>query len=186
VGAHYDTKDIPGFVGAIDSGSGTAVVVQLARTIRPRQLGPTVVFALFDGEESPRGTPDTESAFRRRGLRGSKVAARALRDAEAMVLLDFVGNRGLTLPREALSDRRLWGRMRAAARAIGFARAFPASSTFAVSDDHLPFLQAGVPAIDLIDFQFACWHRRCDDLSQVAERSLDLTGESVLQLLLTL
>jgi hypothetical protein len=186
VGAHYDTKDIPGFVGAIDSGSGTAVVVQLARTIRPRELGPTVVFALFDGEESPRGTPDTESAFRRRGNRGSKVAARSLRHAEAMVLLDFVGNRRLTLPREALSDRGLWARMRSAARGIGFGSAFPARTTFAISDDHLPFLQAGVPAIDLIDFDFACWHRLCDNLSQVSEHSLDVTGESVLQLLLTL
>ena len=84
VGAHYDTKDIPGFVGAVDGGSGTAVVTQLARTIRPRELGPTVVFILFDGEESPAGTPDGQ--FARRGLRGSKVAAPRYSDAEAMVL----------------------------------------------------------------------------------------------------
>ncbi|MEA2375460.1 MAG: glutaminyl-peptide cyclotransferase [Thermoleophilaceae bacterium] len=186
VGAHYDTKDIPGFVGAIDGASGTAVVVQLARAIRPRQLRPTVVFALFDGEESPRGTPDTEEAFRRTALRGSKVAAQAYSGAQAMVLLDFVGNRNLTLPREALSDRPLWARMRAAARRAGHARAFPPRSTFEISDDHLPFLQAGVPAIDLIDFDFACWHRRCDDLAQVSQASLRATGESVLALLLTL
>ncbi|MEA2309451.1 MAG: glutaminyl-peptide cyclotransferase, partial [Thermoleophilaceae bacterium] len=82
VGAHYDTKDLPGFVGAIDSASGTAVAVQLARTLRPREARPTVVFALFDGEESPRGTPDTEPAFERRGLRGSRVAARAYSTAD--------------------------------------------------------------------------------------------------------
>lgn len=186
VGAHYDTKDIPGFVGAIDSGSGTAIVVQLARTIRPRQLRPTVVFALFDGEESPRGTPDTEEAFRRTALRGSKVAARVYRHAEAMVLLDFVGNRHLTLPREALSDKGLWARMRDAARRVAHARAFPPRATYAISDDHLPFLQQGVPSIDLIDFAFPCWHRRCDNLSQVSQQSLDATGESVLELLLTL
>jgi hypothetical protein len=183
VGAHYDTKDIPGFVGAIDAGSGTAVVTQLARTIRPRQLRPTVVFALFDGEESPRGTPDTERAFMRRGLRGSKVAARAFRGAEAMILLDFVGNRRLTLPRERLSDRRLWGRLRGAAGRVGAGGAFPPRSTFPISDDHVPFLRRGVPSVDLIDFAFPCWHRRCDDLSQVSERSLDLTGETVLELL---
>ena len=89
VGAHYDTKDIPGFVGANDGASGTAVVAQLARTIRaqPRH---TIQFIFFDGEESPRGTPDAD--FERAGLRGSKVAAPRFRDARAMVLLDFVGD----------------------------------------------------------------------------------------------
>src|SRR4029453_5766324 len=71
VGAHYDTKDLPGFVGANDGASGTAVVAQLARTIRrPRH---TIRFIFFDGEEAPRGVAD--SNFERYGLRGSKVAA---------------------------------------------------------------------------------------------------------------
>ena len=185
IGAHYDTKDIPGFVGAIDAGSGTAVAVQLAKTLRPRQARPTVVFALFDGEESPRGTPDSEGAFRRRALRGSKVAAPKLRDAEAMVLLDFVGNKQLALMREALSDERLWGRLRAAARRVGAGWAFPPGLVAEISDDHLPFLEQGVPAVDLIDFDFPCWHQTCDDLSQVSERSLDATGEAVLELILS-
>ena len=114
LGAHYDTKDLPGFVGANDGASGTAVVVQLARTIKPRTLRRTIVFALFDGEESPRGTPDSQ--FERAGLRGSRVAARHLRDARAMVLLDFVGNRRLSIPREGFSDPRLWRLLRHAAR----------------------------------------------------------------------
>ncbi|MEA2369386.1 MAG: glutaminyl-peptide cyclotransferase [Thermoleophilaceae bacterium] len=185
VGAHYDTKDLPGFVGAIDSASGTAVAVQLARTLRPREARPTVVFALFDGEESPRGTPDTEPAFERRGLRGSRVAARAYSTADAMVLLDFVGNRHLRLPRERLSDVRLWSRLRTAARRAGVGRAFPPRTAEPVSDDHVPFRRAGVPAIDLIDFDFPCWHRACDDLTQVSERGLDATGEAVLELLLS-
>src|SRR5215217_103934 len=89
VGAHYDTKDIPGFVGANDGASGTAVAAQLARTIRrPRH---TIQFIFFDGEESPRGVRDSE--FERYGLRGSKVAAPVFSDATAMVLLDFVGDR---------------------------------------------------------------------------------------------
>ena len=53
VGAHYDTKDLPGFVGANDGAGGTALVVELARTFEPRELRPSVVFILFDGEESP-------------------------------------------------------------------------------------------------------------------------------------
>ena len=44
----------------------------------------------------------------------------------------------------------------------------------AITDDHSPFLARGVPAIDLIQWPYACWHQRCDDLSAVSERSLDL------------
>ncbi|HKH31080.1 MAG TPA: M28 family metallopeptidase [Gaiellaceae bacterium] len=181
VGAHYDTKDIAGFVGANDGASGTATLVELARTIKPRQLRPTIVFVLFDGEESPKGTPDNE--FERYGLRGSKVAVGAYRNAEAMILLDFVGDRNLTIPRERNSDRALWAKLRKAAARTGNARAFPPVASGAVLDDHVPFLRAGVPSIDLIDFDFACWHRACDDLSAVSAKSLDATGETVLELL---
>jgi len=181
VGAHYDTKDIPGFVGANDSAGGTAAVVELARSIKPRQLRPTLVFVLFDGEESPRGTPDSE--FERAGLRGSKVAARRYRHAEAMILLDFIADRDLSIPREGFSDARLWARLRAAARRVGTLRYFPAGGQGAVIDDHVPFLRQGVPAIDLIDFDFPCFHRTCDDLSAVSRRSLDASGETVFELL---
>ena len=179
VGAHYDTKDIDGFVGANDGASGTAVVTELARTVkRPRH---TIHFVLFDGEESPRGVDDAE--FVEKGLRGSKVAARRFRRARAMVLLDFVGDRRLRIPREDLSNLRLWARLRRAAHRVGARRTFPDESRGAVQDDHLPFLGVGVPAIDLIDFDFACWHRSCDDMSAVSKRSLDASGESVLELI---
>jgi hypothetical protein len=182
VGAHYDTKDIPGFVGANDGASGTAVVVQLARTLRrPRH---TIEFILFDGEESPRGTPDR--LFQQRGLRGAKAAAPRYRDARAMVLLDFVGDRRLSLPREGSSDPVLWRRLRAAARAVGVGRHFPSRTQGTILDDHVPFLAEGVPSIDLIDFDFPCWHLRCDDLSNVSERSLDATGEAVYRLVASL
>jgi glutaminyl-peptide cyclotransferase len=182
VGAHYDTKDLPGFVGANDGASGTAVAVELARTLRrPRS---TLLFVLFDGEESPRGTPDVD--FARRGLRGSRVAAARLRRADAMVLLDFVGDRHLRIPREASSDVGLWRRLRAAAERAGAIRVFPDASGPTILDDHTPFIEQGIPAIDLIDFDFPCFHRPCDDLSAVSERSLDAVGESVLRMLASL
>jgi glutaminyl-peptide cyclotransferase len=182
VGAHYDTKDIPGFVGANDGASGTAIVTELARTIRrPRH---TIQFILFDGEESPRGTPDEE--FEEEALRGSKVAARTFRDARAMVLLDFVGDRRLSIPREALSRPDLWRRLRAVAKRVGTERAFPPETSEGILDDHIPFLRVGVPAIDLIDFNFPCYHRRCDDLSAVSKRSVDAVGETVYELVRTL
>jgi glutaminyl-peptide cyclotransferase len=181
VGAHYDTKDIPGFVGANDGASGTAVVAQLARAIEPRELEPTVVFALFDGEESPRGTPDEE--FAEEGLRGSKVAARSLDGAEAMINVDFVGDERLSLPREANSDPALWERLRAAAERVGYGDVYPPGTAGAVLDDHIPFRALGVPAIDLIDFDFDCFHKPCDDLSAVAPESLDAAGEPLVELL---
>jgi hypothetical protein len=181
VGAHYDSKDIPGFVGANDGASGTAIVTKLARTIRPRRLRPTVVFILFDGEEAPRGVPDEQ--FLERGLRGSKVAAPRYRNAEAMILLDFVGEKRLRLPRETSSDPGLWRRLRAAARRVGVGRVFPNEVSAGVLDDHVPFIQQGVPSIDLIDFDFDCFHRTCDDMSVVSVYSVDAVGEAVLEML---
>jgi hypothetical protein len=103
-----------------------------------------------------------------------------------MILLDFVGDKELTIPRERLSNKRLWAKLRAAAARTGNAPAFPARTTGAVLDDHLPFLREGVPAIDLIDFDYACWHERCDNLSMVSPRSLEASGETVLELLRSL
>jgi glutaminyl-peptide cyclotransferase len=184
VGAHYDTKDMPGFVGANDGASGTAVVRQLARTIKPRQARPTLVFVLFDGEETPAGAPEAE--IERYGLRGSRVAARAFRRAEAAIVLDFVGDRDLAIPREQNSNRRLWRQLRSAARRAGHAAAFPPGEQRPVLDDHIPFFRRGIPAIDVIDFDFACFHQTCDDLSAVSARSLDTVGETMVELLLRL
>lgn len=183
VGAHYDTKDLPGFVGANDGAGGTAAVVSLARSIRPGQLAPTVVFVLFDGEEAP--ADPLRQDIERYGLRGSRAAARdyAARGAAAMILLDFVADRNLSIPREANSTSALWEELRAAAARVGVGCAFPATTQPAVTDDHVPFLKAGVPAIDLIDFTYPCFHRRCDDLSSVSKRSLDASSEAVYELL---
>jgi peptidase M28-like protein len=182
VGAHYDTKDLPGFVGANDGASGTAVVVQLARTIKPRQLRPSVLFILFDGEESPAGSTN----FINDGMRGSKFAAPKYVKAEAMINLDLVGDRALRIPRERLSDPALWSRLRAAARRTGVASVFPDEARGAILDDHYPFVLRDVPAINLIDFTFACFHKTCDNTSAVSKRSLDVVGETVIELLRSL
>ena len=184
VGAHYDTKDIPGFVGANDGAGGTAMLVELARQLKPRTVGPSVVFVAFDGEETPRGV--SEDDFLEKGLRGSKVAAAAFRHARAMILLDFVADRRLSIPREGSSDPALWARLRAAAQRAGVGSYFPPTTEDTIYDDQTPFQGAGVPAIDLIDWDFPCWHRLCDNLSAVSERSLDASGEAVAGLLRTL
>jgi glutaminyl-peptide cyclotransferase len=183
VGAHYDTKDLPGFVGANDGGSGVAVVLELARIVRAHPVRPTIVFALFDGEESPSDGPQDD--FYEHGLRGSKAAAAAF-EAESMILLDMVGDRDLRIPRERNSNRQYWARLRAAAQRVGVGSVFPPATVPAVIDDHVPFVRKGIIAVDLIDFEFACWHLRCDNLSKVSARSLDAVGEATFELLRTL
>ena len=177
VGAHYDTKDIPGFVGANDGASGTAVAAQLARTIRAARATRSQ-FIFFDGEESPRGAP--RRAVRRRGpARQQGGRAAASRDARAMVLLDFVGDRRLRIPREGYSQPRpvaqaaCGGAERAGAGACSRAGPERRSSTTTSRSS-----SRACPSIDLIDFSFPCWHRRCDDMSAVSERSLDAVGET--------
>jgi glutaminyl-peptide cyclotransferase len=185
VAAHYDTKDIPGFVGANDGAGGTAAVLEIARVLEKAKrpaTAPPIRFVLFDGEESPDDSQDFYTA----GLRGSKPYARKnAKEIRAMILLDFVAEKGeMMIPREDSSDIELWSRLRAAARKVGAQRVFPDAPGPAVLDDHTPFLRRGVPAIDLIDFTFECWHKTCDDMSAVSARSLDMSGETVVQMLL--
>jgi glutaminyl-peptide cyclotransferase len=185
VAAHYDTKDIPDFVGANDGAGGTAAVLEIARALRkadrPRGA-PPIRFVMFDGEESP----DDSRDFYTSGLRGSRpYAARHARDLQAVILLDFVAEKGaMRIPREAGSDPRLWRRLRAAARRVGALSVFPDRTSGEVLDDHTPFARRGVPAIDLIDFTFPCWHRPCDDMDVVSAASLDKVGETVVRMLL--
>ena len=182
VAAHYDTKDIPGFVGANDGAGGTAGVLGIARALRHRHGLPPIRFVLFDGEESQ----DDSADFYSTGLRGSRpYARRYARQVRAVVLLDFIAQRGaMRIPREAGSNVALWSRLRRAARKVGTRTIFPDRVAGAVIDDHTPFQRRGIPAIDLIDFTFPCWHRLCDDMRAVSARSLDLVGETVTQMLL--
>lgn len=184
VGAHYDTKDIPGFVGANDGASGTATVLELARVLRTgrRACERELRFVMFDGEESPRGTPD--AAFATEGLRGSRAYAAAnARELAAVVIVDFVGDRDLSIPRERGSDPRLWRQLRDAARTVGAIDVFPPGTQGRILDDHTPFTDLGVPAIDLIDFDYPWFHRRGDRLDKVSARSLDRVGETLVEML---
>lgn len=185
VGAHYDGNDTPkDFVGANDGAAGAAAVVTLARALAARPARPgqrEVRFVLFDGEEEPAGSSD----FLKNGLRGSKAYVRAHPgEVSRMILLDYIANRGLRLPREGSSDEALWARLRAAAGRVGTLRSFPAGTEATIYDDHTPFLRAGVPSVDLIDWGYPWVHVADDDLSKVSQRSLDVTGETVMDLLL--
>src|SRR5215217_6237772 len=133
--AHYDTKNLPGFVGANDGAGGTAAVLEIARALRKQKRpkgAPEIRFAFFDGEEA---TDDTRP-FEATALRGSKAYAARHGDAiRALVLLDFVAEKGaMRIPREAGSDERLWRRLRNAAGRAGSAQAFPPGLVGEITD----------------------------------------------------
>ena len=184
IGAHYDTEAQPeGFVGANDSAAGTAAVIEVARALRTmrRPAGAREIrFVLFDGEEEAEESDNAD--FYRNALRGSKAYVAAHRkEIGAMVLLDYVGNKGLRLPREGTSNTRLWTQLRAAATAVGVARVFPATTQESILDDHTPFLRAGIPAIDLIDFSYRYADTLQDTVDKLDVRALDAVGESVVE-----
>jgi glutaminyl-peptide cyclotransferase len=132
------------------------------------------------------GLPEEQGDFYTAGLRGSRsYAARHAKETRAMLLLDYVGNRGLRLPREASSDRTLWSRIRDAAKRVGTGAVFPDATETAIIDDHTPFLRAGVPAVDLIDWRYP-GHTAADTLDKLSVRSMDAVGETLAELLVGL
>jgi len=185
IGAHYDTEALPAdFVGANDSAAGTAAVVELSRGLRKlkRPKGaPELRFVLFDGEEEP-----ANRDFFTDGLRGSNAYVRAhKRDVGAIVLLDYVANKGVRFRREDGSDPKLWARLRAAAKRVGLIKAFPSSTQGEIVDDHTPFLDEGIPGIDLIDFSYKYRDTPQDTVDKTSPDSLDVAGEAVYELIRT-
>jgi glutaminyl-peptide cyclotransferase len=181
VGAHYDSEYHPkGFVGANDSAAGTAAVVELARDLRSTS-GREVRFVLFDGEEEGPGCPNAR--FDKCALRGSRAYVAAhRREVGQMVLLDYIANQGVRLPREGSSDRALWARVRAAAGKVGVGAVFPPRDQVTIYDDHTPFLRAGIPAVDLIDFSYRYADGLKDTVDKLSVASLDAVGETVFAL----
>ena len=194
-GAHYDTKSgIPGFVGANDGASGVGVLLELARSLPRGGNGPDVHLAFFDAEEA-RGERDFE-ADGTRGSRqyveyaggGGEQGSPPLESIEAMVLFDMVGDCDLQVPREAGSDAGLYGEFAVAAEEAGGTAAPFAGGTGPILDDHVPFLEAGIPAVDLIDFDYGpgpppggYWHTPEDTLDHVCADSLDAVGEAAVR-----
>lgn len=186
VGAHYDTLVKPrGFVGANNGAAGTAIVLQVAWSLAtsvPPSFAREVRFVLFDGEEPPAGLPEEGEDFYNEGLRGSRAYVKQNpNQTKAMVLLDYVGNEGLHLPREATSTPGLWKKVLVNAGDGGVGEFFSAETGPAIIDDHTPFLRSGIPAVDLIDWSYP-GHSLEDGLDKISTRSLDAVGETVVRL----
>ncbi len=189
--AHWDTRpradmdpnpilrDRP-ILGANDGASGVAVLMELAHVLKARRPARTVHLALFDGEDYGRSGSLDEYFL---GARHYAANLPTPRPAYA-VLLDMVGDKDLSfsMERNSLAKnpdlvRKVWDR----ARALGLA-AFKAEPGHLVYDDHVPLLERGLPALDIIDFDYSPWHTLGDTPDKCSAYSLGVAGRLVASL----
>jgi Zn-dependent M28 family amino/carboxypeptidase len=182
---HYDTKREQRFrfVGASDGASSTAAVLELARVLKSRQNDYTIELIFFDGEEAVIEWAGTDNTYGSRHYVQTAQKAGTLASLKALVLLDMIGDRNLNISRESTSTRWLNDIIWASARKLGYTREFVDEDFTIGGDDHFPFLLAGVPAVDIIDFDYPAWHTAQDDLDRVGARSLQVVGDVVLDAL---
>lgn len=189
--SHFDTKSgiCPDFQGANDSGSSTGVLLELARVLSARAPFETeFLVALFDGEEcrSQYGPND--------GLHGSRRLARQIVEGggaglvEAVILLDMIGDKDLNITVPRNSSKALVKELFSAAHEVG-ARPFFSLGPGSILDDHVPFFEAGMPAIDVIDFEYGSvpglndyWHTRKDTLDKLSVESMQTVGDTILRM----
>ncbi len=189
LGAHWDTrptadrdsdpeKRTAPVPGANDGASGVAVLLEVARAFAAQAPPVGVEIVLFDGEDMGRG--DDVQGF----CRGSRHYVRQLPHPwpALALIVDLVGDKNLELYYEQNSysvARNIVERIWSGAKKVN-APAFVASPRHNVYDDHAPFIEAGIPGIDVIDFDYPAWHTTRDDLTQVAPGSLGQVGRVLL------
>lgn len=179
--SHFDTKLFREFrfVGASDGASSTAALLELARVIKARpQLPFTIELLFLDGEEATGEWRGTDNTYGSRHYVEAARKAGTLKSLRAMILLDMIGDRQLNIRRETNSTPWLTDIVWAVARRLGHQASF-INDALAVEDDHLPFLQAGVPSLDIIDLDYGAWHTVQDTLDAVSARSLQIVGDVV-------
>jgi len=186
---HYDTKLFPGrkFVGANDAGSSTGLLLELAQVLAHQPRTYDVVLVWFDGEEAIR--KDWEGVD---NLYGSRhLADRWRKDGtftriKALINVDMIGDKNLDIMQELNSDPGLRKLVQTTAADLGY-KAYFLSGGQPTEDDHTPFLEIGVPAIDLIDFNYgpnnSYWHEDSDTMDKLSAQSLEIVGTMVVELI---
>jgi Tat protein translocase TatC len=177
---HYDTFQLPGFVGANDSGSSTGLMLEMARLLCKRENSLSIWIAFLDGEEAFVEWSDTDGTYGSRQLAAQMALAGELKQTRAVILADMIGDRNLNLKRESNSTPWLVDLVWGVAHRLGYKEHFLDSSE-AIQDDHIPFLRRGVPAIDLIDYDYPPWHTAEDTLDKISPRSLAIVGHVILE-----
>ena len=189
IGAHYETKLIKGirFVGANDGASGTAVLLELARCLKNGDNPLTIWLVFFDGEEAFVAWSRNDSLYGSRHMAKQMKDSGEIKNVKAVLVLDMIGDSHLRIESERLSTAWLREMVWANAKKLGYGEHFTNNSR-GVQDDHLPFLELGVPALDLIDLHYGpdsrnnkYWHTEDDDLEHVSPQSLKVVGDVVLE-----
>ena len=186
VAGHYDTiyerKD---FVGANDGGSSTGLPLELAHELRGKSHdGYSVWIVFFDGEEAVRQWTKSDSVYGSRHLASVWEKDGTLKKIKALLLVDMVGDADLDILRDLNSTPWLLDVVYQAATTLGYQSHFFARAT-PMEDDHLPFAHAGVPVVDLIDYDYGpnngYWHSPQDTMDKLNAHSLEIVGSVVLQ-----
>jgi glutaminyl-peptide cyclotransferase len=182
LGAHYDSRLLadqdtgPGkFVpvpGANDGASGTAVLLELARTLPSNT--PPVWLVFFDAE-------DNGGLDGRDWIMGSSAFVAGLDFTPSLaIIVDMVGDANLDLYYERNSDSVLAAEIWSQAAHLGYQSLFIPEPKYSMIDDHTPFLNAGIPAVDIIDFDYPYWHTAQDTVDKVSPESLQAVGNTLL------
>jgi len=200
IASHYDTKPFKAFtfVGANDGGSSTGALLEIARVMSSEKQGEgqkrkfTYRFVFFDGEEAfcrewSECLNGKDNTYGSRHMVERLKKEKQLDRVKAMILLDMIGDKDLTIPREEGSSQWLVEAIWGTAQQLGHAKEFPGRPFSVGDDDHMPFLRAGVPAVDIIDFEYGSspegndyWHTKEDTLDKISARSLKIVGDVVL------
>jgi glutaminyl-peptide cyclotransferase len=182
VSGHYDTKKIARFVGANDGGSSTGFLLELAGALRNRPRTDDILLIFFDGEEAVREWSDTDSVYGSRHLAEKWTADGSIGKLKALINVDMIGDKNLRLVWETSSAPSLRKLVWDVADSLGYSASFPREGS-PVSDDHIPFINAGVRALDLIDFesQSTFWHTPQDTMDKLSAESFEIAGQVVLK-----
>lgn len=196
IASHYETnyplRDI-NFVGANDGACTTAFLIELGEYLRSHPPEGYSVWLVFDdGEEAIRSWSNADSLYGTRHLAARLAQNGTLSQIKAFLVADMIGDKDLNLDRDANSTPSLLDLLRTAAKNTGHSDAVFKNST-TVEDDHLPFKQRGLPVLDLIDLDYGpptrehpeggYHHTELDTLDKVSPRSLQITGDLVVELL---
>ncbi|MBI4902300.1 MAG: M28 family peptidase [Acidobacteria bacterium] len=183
---HYDTKAIPGvnFVGANDGGASTGWLLEAARALAAVPRKDDVCLVFFDGEEAWGDWSDTNGVYGSRHLAQKWRADGTLTRIKAMFNVDMIGDKDLRVIEESGSSAPLRRLIRTVATETGYGKYFPPLQQ-AIEDDHMPFVRMGVPAVDLIDFDYGpghvWWHTAQDTMDKLSANSLQVVGDVLME-----
>src|SRR5665213_625524 len=181
---HFDTKFFPGrkFVGASDGGSSTGLLLELARVLAHQPRTDDVYLAFLDGEEAFGEWSDTDSLYGSRHLVDRWGKDGTLRRLKGLINVDMIGDKNLDIPQESNGSAALNKLIWDTASDLGY-KAFFISQQISEEDDHIPFIRAGVPAVDLIDIDYPPWHTDTDTMEKLSAQSMEVVGTVVYEVI---